>query len=332
MNKLPTRQLGKNGPQVSSIGLGCMGMSAFYGSSDQGENIKVLNRALDLGCTFWDTSDMYGAGENEKLLSKVLKNRRNEIFLCTKFGIDYNPETKAFKIRGDKEFVKQSCDASLKRLGISCIDLYYQHRVDPNTPIEETVEAMTELIKKGKIKYLGLSECSAETLRKAYKIHPIAAVQVEYSPWETFIEKNGLLEACRELGVTVIAYSPLGRGFLTGKLDLTSLDKNDSRVTHYPRYNEQNLDHNLQIVNKLEQIATQKNIKASQLCLSWVLKQGNDIIPIPGTRRIKYLEENVESGNIKLSEDENKQIRVLIEQIQVKGDRNTAEALKSVDL
>ncbi|KAI9292005.1 putative oxidoreductase [Neoconidiobolus thromboides FSU 785] len=332
MSGLATRQLGRNGPQVSSIGLGCMGMSAFYGSSNEEENIRVLNRAIDLGCTFWDTSDMYGMGENEKLLAKVLKERRNEIFLCTKFAISYDLEKKEMKIRGDKEYVKQCCDASLKRLGIETIDLYYQHRVDPTTPIEETVSAMAALVKEGKVKYLGLSECSAETLKRAHKVHPISAVQIEYSPWETFIEKNGLLEACRELGVAIVAYSPLGRGFLTGKLDVKSLDRDDSRVTRFPRYNEENVEHNLQIVNKLEEIANRKGIKASQLCLSWVLSQGNDFIPIPGTRRIKYLEENIESANIKLSDDENKQIRKLTEQIEVKGGRYTEEGLRSVNL
>ncbi|KAI9296869.1 aldo/keto reductase [Neoconidiobolus thromboides FSU 785] len=310
-----------------------MGMSIFHVTPEQNEeSIKVLNRAIDLGATFWDTADMYGMGENEKLIAKVLKDRRDEVFICTKFANSYDLETKTLKVRGDKEYVKQCCDASLKRLGIKTIDLYYQHRVDPNTPIEETVTAMAELVKEGKVKYLGLSECSAETLRRAYKVHPISAVQVEYSPWETFIEKNGLLNACRELGVAIIAYSPLGRGLLTGKLDAKALDKDDFRVANFPRFSEENFDHNRQIIDKMEEIASKKGIKASQLCLSWVLAQGNDFIPIPGTKRMKYLEENLESANHKLTKDENEQIRALVEQIQVKGDRYSVEFMKTCDL
>ncbi|KAI9290682.1 aryl alcohol dehydrogenase, partial [Neoconidiobolus thromboides FSU 785] len=259
MSKLPTRQLGKNGPQVSSIGLGCMGMSAFYGTTNEQENLETLNKAIDLGCTFWDTSAslfflLLPLEELTNFSYRIFMERRNEIFLCTKFSITYNQELKKVEIRGDKEYVKECCDASLKRLGIDTIDLYYQHRVDPNTPIEETVGAMAELVKEGKVRYLGLSECSAETLRRAHKVHPISAVQVEYSPWETFIEKNGLLQACRELGVAVVAYSPLGRGFLTGKLNVEKLEKDDYRVTN-PRFSEESTKHNSQIVSKLEEIA-----------------------------------------------------------------------------
>ncbi|KAI9290711.1 putative oxidoreductase [Neoconidiobolus thromboides FSU 785] len=329
--QFPQRQLGKDGPMVSSIGLGCMGMSFGYGTSDEEECLKVLNRSIDLGCTFWDTADVYGQGENEKLLAKVLKSRRKDIFLCTKFSMAFDPKTFNFTIRGDKEYVKQCCDKSLERLGVDYIDLYYQHRVDPKTPIEETVEAMAELVKEGKVKYLGLSECSAATLRRAYKVHPIAAVQVEYSPWETFIEKNGLLEACKELGVAVVAYSPLGRGFLTGKVDVNKLEDNDYRKNGIPKLSAENAQHNLQLVRKLEEIALKKGIKASQLCISWVLAQGDLFIPIPGTKRLKYLEENIASKDIIITNEEDQQIRQLVNEINIVGERYKPENLALID-
>ncbi|KAI9290701.1 aldo/keto reductase [Neoconidiobolus thromboides FSU 785] len=332
MNNIQKRQLGKNGPLVSGIGLGCMGMTYAYGEPGTNEeNYKVLNRALDLGCDFWDTADVYGAGENERLLSKILKERRDEIFLCTKFGLTKKPDSFEFIVRGDKEYVKQACDASLKRLEIKTIDLYYQHRVDPNTPIEETVEAMAELVNEGKVRYLGLSECSAKTLRRAHKVHPIAAVQVEYSPWETGIEKNGLLDTCKELGVAVIAFSPLGRGFLTGKLDVKSLSDKDYRATNVPRLNKENVEHNIQLVEKFQELSNEKNIKPSQLCLSWLLSQGDDIIPIPGTKKIHYLEENLESLNIKFSDNDNQAIRELVNLVGVKGGRYNQATMNLLD-
>lgn len=324
------RQLGKNGPNVSGLGLGCMGMSAFYGKTPTDEeNIEVLNRAVDLGCTFWDTSDVYGMGENEKLIAKVLEKRREEIFLCTKFALTIDPKTNEMVVRGDKEHVKKSCEASLKRLGIEYIDLYYQHRVDPKTPIEETVTAMAELVKEGKVKHLGLSECSGETLRRAYKIHLIAAVQVEYSPWETSLETNGLGDACRELGVAIVAYSPLGRGFLTGKLDVKLLQEDDFRK-NIPRMSGENIEHNKKLVIKIQEIATKKGVAPSQLCLAWVLAQGEDVIPIPGTRRIKYLEENFQALEINLSKQEEKEIRELA--AKVKGNRYLPQHMSLVNI
>ncbi|CAB4382310.1 unnamed protein product [Rhizophagus irregularis] len=298
------RELGKTGVKIPAIGLGCMNMSSLYGAADEQENIKILNRAIELGCTFWDTADMYGLGENETLLSKVLKEHRNEVFLCTKFA--FLQENGEIKVSGKPEYVRQACENSLKRLGIDYIDLYYQHRVDPNTPIEDTVGALAELVKEGKVKYIGLSECSAETLRRAYKVHPIAAVQTEYSPWTLDIEKNGVLEACRELGVTMVAYSPLGRGFLTGKFkSIDDFEPNDFRRT-VPRFQ-------------------------GQLCLAWVIGQGENVVTIPGTKRLKYLEENFEARNIHLSPEELSEIRKIIDSIEIAGERYDENIAKFTD-
>ncbi|PKC67533.1 aldo/keto reductase [Rhizophagus irregularis] len=314
------RELGKTGVKISAIGLGCMGMSTF-GPSDEKENIKVLNRSIELGSNFWDTSDMYGMGANEILLSKVLKDRRNEVFLCTKFGIVRGPNGEFKGVSGKPEYVRQACENSLKRLGVDYIDLYYLHRMDPDTPIEDTVGALAELVKEGKIKYIGLSECSAETLRRACKVHPIAAVQMEYSPWTLDIETNGVIEACRELGVTIVAYSPLGRGFLTGKLkSIDDFDKSDYRRL-IPRFQGENFNKNLEIVHKFNEFADKKGVTSGQLCLAWVLAQGDNIVAIPGTRKIKYLEENVEAEKIHLSSEELSEIRNIINSIEVIGDR-----------
>ncbi|CAB5359156.1 unnamed protein product [Rhizophagus irregularis] len=293
------RELGKTGVKIPAIGLGCMNMSSLYGAADEQENIKILNRAIELGCTFWDTADMYGLGDNEILLSKVLKEHRNEVFLCTKFA--FLQENGEIKVSGKPEYVRQACENSLKRLGIDYIDLYYQHRVDPNTPIEDTVGALAELVKEGKVKYIGLSECSAETLRRAYKVHPIAAVQTEYSPWTLDIEKNGVLEACRELGVTMVAYSPLGRGFLTGKFkSIDDFEPNDFRRT-VPRFQ------------------------------AWVIGQGENFVTIPGTKRLKYLEENFEARNIHLSPEELSEIRKIIDSIEIAGERYDENIAKFTD-
>ncbi|KAI8908556.1 aldo/keto reductase [Gorgonomyces haynaldii] len=310
-------QLGKNGPLVSRLGFGAMGMSAFYGSKDEHqkeeEHLQILNRAIDLGCTFWDTADIYGPHTNELLLAKVLKTRRSEVFLATKFAIKVGPNGR--EIHGEPEYVKQACEDSLKRLGVSQIDLYYQHRPDPKTPIEETVKAMAELVKEGKVKYLGLSECSADEIRRAYKIHPIHAYQVEYSPWFTKIETDGRLQACRELGIAIIAYSPLGRGMLTGAIkSLDDLPADDWRRNN-PRFTQEHFDKNLEIVKAIEKIASQKGVTPSQLSLAWVMAQGPDFIPIPGTKKIKYLEENWKSVNVKLTEEDVKLVRDLVSQV-----------------
>ncbi|KAF0558827.1 aldo/keto reductase [Gigaspora margarita] len=326
------RELGKTGVKIPTIGLGCMGMSEFYGSSDEEENLKVLNRSIDIKCTFWDTADMYGSGKNEILLSKVLKDRRNEVFLCTKFGNVRGENGEFLGVNGTPEYVHEACEKSLQRLGVDCIDLYYQHRVDKNVPIEDTVRAMAELVKQGKVKYLGLSECSANTLRRAYKIHPIAAVQMEYSPWTLDIETNGLKEACEELGVTIVAYSPLGRGILSGKYKSTEdFEPGDFRKVH-PRYAGENFAKNLELVKEFEKLAKKKGVTSSQLCLAWVLAQGKNIVEIPGTKKIKYLEENFQAVNINLTSEELAEIRKIINSIEIVGGRYDEHSLKTLDV
>ncbi|ORZ01103.1 aldo/keto reductase family protein [Syncephalastrum racemosum] len=316
------RQLGKDGPIVNALGLGAMGMSAFYtGRGNITENIRVLERAVERGCTFIDTADIYGKGENEKLLSHILKKRRDEIFLCTKFGFRLDCPEGVANIDGRPEYVQEACEASLKRLGVDTIDLYYQHRVDPNTPIEDTVKAMADLVKQGKVRYLGLSECSAQTLRRAYAVHPISAVQIEFSPWTLDIEQNGLLETARELGVAIVAYSPLGRGFLTGAIKtVDDLAADDSRRLH-PRFLGDNFIKNLELVDKIKELAQRKGCTSSQLCLSWVLAQGEDFFVIPGTTKMKNLEENLAAAHVELSQEDMGEVRSIITSFEVSGQR-----------
>ena len=285
-----------------------MGMSEFYGAADErddAESIKTIHRALEIGVNFLDTADMYGPFVNEELVGKAIKGRRGEFVIATKFGIWRDPnDPNNRSIRGKPEYVRQAVEGSLKRLGIETIDLYYQHRVDPETPIEETVGAMAELVKEGKVKYLGLSEASAETLRRASKIHPIAALQSEYSLWTRDVEDNDVLAACRELNIGFVAYSPLGRGMLSGEIRRFEDLAADDYRRHNPRYQGANFDKNLELVVKVEEIAKAKNITTSQLALAWVLAQGQNIVPIPGTKRIKYLEQNAEAAEIILSREE----------------------------
>ncbi|KAJ3309390.1 hypothetical protein HDV04_006177 [Boothiomyces sp. JEL0838] len=323
MRSLSTkRQLGLNGPYVSALGLGVMGMSDFYNPSAQNrdaEHIKLLHEAIDMGCTFWDTADVYGPYTNEILISKVLKERRNEVFVGTKFGFVRNPDGSFDGICGKPEYVFKSCDASLKRLGVETIDLYYQHRPDPNVPITETVQAMSELVKQGKVRYLGLSECSAEQIRLAHKVHPISAYQAEFSPWHTKLESDGRLEACRELGIAIVPYSPLGRGFLTGTIkSFDDLDPNDWRRKN-PRFQKGAFEKNFELVKAFTRMAQAKGVPTSQLCLAWVLSQGNDFIPIPGTKRSKYLKENWGSLQVELSDKEKKELRKIINEIPIEG-------------
>ncbi|WP_329396784.1 aldo/keto reductase [Streptomyces lydicus] len=297
---IPTRKLGEL--EVSAQGLGCMGMSHGYGESDDKQSIATLNRALDLGVSLLDTSDFYGAGHNEELIGRAIAGRRDEVVLATKFGFA-NVLGQPTTIRGDAAYVRQACDASLRRLGVDHIDLYYQHRVDPEVPIEETVGAMAELVEAGKVRHLGLSESSAATLRRAHAVHPIAALQSEWSLWTRDLEQE-IVPVCRELGIGLVPFSPLGRGFLTGRYtSVEGLPESDVRRTQ-PRFADGNLEQNLAIVEKLNELAAGKGVSAGQLALAWVQHRGDDVVPIPGTRRQKYLEENLGALTVELSADE----------------------------
>jgi aryl-alcohol dehydrogenase-like predicted oxidoreductase len=326
-----TRTLGPHGPEVSAIGLGCMGMSAFYGATDESEARATIARALDLGCNFLDTSDMYGPHTNERLVGGAIASRREEVFLATKFGIKLIKDDDLINrvVDGSPDYVRAACDASLQRLGVEHIDLYYQHRVDPNTPIEETVGAMAELVTSGKVRHLGLSEASAATIRRAHAVHPITAVQTEYSLWTRDLEAE-ILPTLQELGIALVAYSPLGRGFLSGRFSSPEeLDENDYR-RHGPRFTGTNLEQNLGLATRVRELASERGITPGQLALAWVMHRGEHIVPIPGTKRVAYLEENLAAADVQLSDAD---VRTIAEAIPAAaGERYPEAVMRSVNL
>ena len=325
------RTLGPDGPEVSEIGLGCMGMSAFYGSADEGEARATIMRALDLGCNFLDTSDMYGPFTNERLVGSAISDRRDDVFLATKFGIKLLRENDllARAIDGRPEYVREAADASLERLGVDHIDLYYQHRVDPKTPIEDTVGAMSELVEAGKVRYIGLSEAGAQTIRRAHAVHPITAVQTEYSLWTRDVESE-ILPTLAELGIALVAYAPLGRGFLCGRFTSTEqLEEGDYR-RYGPRFTGENLQQNLLLAERVRELAAEKGITPGQLALAWVLHRGERIVPIPGTKRVAYLEENLAAAAVSLSGDEVEHIAEAVP--SAAGDRYDPAGMRALNL
>jgi aryl-alcohol dehydrogenase-like predicted oxidoreductase len=324
------RNLGSEGLVVSELGLGCMGMSEFYGTGDEEESIATIHRAIELGITFLDTADMYGPFTNEKLVGTAIAGRRDEVVLATKFG-NVRGEDGSFRgVSGRPDYVREACDASLSRLGVDHIDLYYQHRVDPETPIEETVGAMKELVEAGKVRYLGLSEAGPETIRKAHAVHPISALQSEYSLFTRGVEDE-VLPTVGELGIGFVPYSPLGRGFLTGRWkSIEDMPENDTRSARFPRFAEENFQKNVELADRVREVADGKGITPGQLALAWLLAQGNDIVPIPGTKRRKYLEENARAAGVTLTEDDLASIEEAMPRGSAAGERYGEEQMRAV--
>jgi aryl-alcohol dehydrogenase-like predicted oxidoreductase len=328
---LQQRALGRQGLAVSALGLGCMGMSEFYGTTDVDESVATIHRAIELGVTFLDTADMYGPFTNEKLVGKAVEGRRDEVVLATKFG-NVRGEDGSFRgVNGRPEYVREACDASLSRLGVDHIDLYYQHRVDPDTPIEETVGAMKELVEAGKVRYLGLSEAGPETIRKAHAVHPISALQSEYSLFTRDVEDE-VLPVIRELGIGFVPYSPLGRGFLTGRWrSMEDLPENDTRAGRFPRFSEENFKKNVELADRVREIAEEKGITPGQLALAWLLAQGNDIVPIPGTKRRERLEENAKAADLELTDEDLRRIEEALPKGSASGERYGEQMMRAVN-
>jgi len=328
---MQTRTLGPDGPEVSEIGLGCMGMSAFYGETDEAQSRATIARALELGCNFLDTSDMYGPHTNERLVGSAIAERRDDVFLATKFGIKLIKDDDLINrmVDGSPQYVRSACDASLQRLGTDHIDLYYQHRVDPKTPIEDTVGAMAELVQAGKVRYIGLSEASAETIRRAHAVHPITAVQTEYSLWTRDVEAE-ILPTLQELGIALVAYSPLGRGFLSGRFSSTDeLDDGDYR-RYGPRFTGENLQPNLALAERVRELAAERGITPGQLALAWVLSRWAHVVPIPGTKRVSYLQENLAAADVQLSDADAQAIADAVP--PAAGERYPEAVMRSVNL
>jgi aryl-alcohol dehydrogenase-like predicted oxidoreductase len=327
---IPRRRLGRGGPEVSAIGLGCMGMSEFYGSANEAESIATIHHALDRGVDFLDTADMYGVGRNEELVGRAIAGRRDRVFLATKFG-NVRGEDGSFRgVCGRPDYVRSACEASLRRLGVETIDLYYQHRVDPEVPIEETVGAMAELVREGKVRFLGLSEAAVETVRRAHAAHPIAALQTEYSLWSRDPEEK-MLPTVRELGIGYVAYSPLGRGFLTGQFQSAADFPEDDYRRFHPRFAGENFDRNLALVREIEAIAAEKGCTTAQLALAWVLAQGEDIVPIPGTKRRRWLDENIGALEVRLSAEDLERIERAFPRGAASGDRYHAAGMQTIN-
>jgi aryl-alcohol dehydrogenase-like predicted oxidoreductase len=330
MFEVGKRRLGRDGPEVSAIGLGCMGMSEFYGAGNEAESIATIHHALDRGVTFLDTADMYGVGKNEELVGRAIRGRRDEVFLATKFGNVRGPNGEFLGVKGDPEYVRSACEASLKRLGVEVIDLYYQHRVDTKVPIEDTVGEMARLKEEGKIRYLGLSEAAPRTIRRAHAVHAIAAVQTELSLWSRDAEAE-VLPTVRELGIGYVAYSPLGRGFLTGQFKSPSDFPDDDFRRNHPRFQGENFEKNISLVGEVEAMAREKGCTTAQLALAWVLAQGEDVVPIPGTKHVRYLDQNIGALEVRLTAEDLRRLDAILPPGAAAGQRYHERGMETVN-